>query len=116
MKFDASKEPKEGGYGVFKDFDVPTAKVPFKLLRDSRVKDKAVRLYGIYFEEAENWRGTAPKKVRRIPQTEIAKRLGCSVYTVSRLTRELHDTGWATVKRTGRSNIIILHGRPKRRG
>jgi len=59
MKFDASEVPKEKSFsGVFKDFDVPTARIPFKLLRDRRVRDKAVRLYGIYFEEAENWRGT----------------------------------------------------------
>jgi hypothetical protein len=116
MEFNGSKVPQEeGSSGVFKDFDVPTARVPFELLRDFEVRDKAVRLYGIYFEEADNWRGYEPKRVKRIRQREWADRLGCKPETVSILTTELHDRGWLSRKRTGRSNIIILHGRRKRR-
>jgi len=115
MKFNASEAPQEKYIKVYQDFDVGTAKVPFELGRDTRVSGNAVKLFVIYFEEALNWRGTAPKQVKRILQAEIAKRLGRSVVTVSRLTRELHNTGWATVKPTGRSNMITLHGKPKKR-
>lgn len=115
MKFNPEKEPKEKYVEVYQDFDVGTARVPFELAKDKRVRDKAVRLFILCFEESSNWAGSEPKKVRRTLQAKYAQRLGCSVVTVSRLTRELHNTGWATVKRTGRTNIIILHGTPKRR-
>jgi len=114
MKFDATKAPKEKHVLVSRDFDVDFAKVPFGLAEYRRVSGNAVKLYIIYFSYTFNWRGTSPKRMRRVCQDEIAKRLGYSITTVSNLTRELHDSGYITVKRTGRSNIIILHGRPKR--
>lgn len=113
MKFNASEAPQERYVEIKKDFD-HFAQIPFKLLRDTRVSDKAVRLFGIYFEGAHDYRN--PGEIKRVRQSEIAERLDCKSKTISVLTRELHNTGWITVKRTGRSNIITLHGKAKKRG
>lgn len=95
------------------DFD-SFAKVPYAIAEKKRVTGNAVKLFIIYFYYT-NWRGSGSKRMRRIRQNEIAERLGYSVTTVSKLTSELHNKGWVTVKRTGRSNIITLHGKPKKR-
>lgn len=111
MKFDASEAPKERVSYVKRDFGY-FAQVPIKLADDRRVRDKAVRLFIIYFSYTnfEN-----PSKPFRVNQSKVAARLGCKSKLVSDLTGELHNTGWITIKRTGRSNIITLHGKPKRR-
>ena len=112
MKFNASEAPQEKYVKVKKDF-ANFAQVPFGLAEDKRVRDKAVRLFAIYFSYCLDWRN--PGETQRVHQSEIAEKLGCKSNTISVLTRELHNTGWITVKRTGRSNIITLHGKPKKR-
>ena len=125
MEFNGSKMPQEAYVEVYQDYDVPTAKVPYDIARDKRVKGNAVKLFILYFEVAENWKGTDPKRVdptkmsperaNLVRQSKIADDLGFHKITVCKLTRLLHNTGWITINRTGRSNIIILHGFPKRR-
>ena len=126
MEVNGSKVPQEESYiEVYQDYDVPTARVPYDIARDKRVKGNAVKLFILYFEVAENWKGTDPKRVdptrmsaeraNLVCQSKIADDLGYHKITVCKLTRLLHNTGWITIKRTGRSNIIILHGFPKRR-
>lgn len=125
MEFNGSKVPQESYVEVYQDYDVPTAKVPYDIARDKRVNGNAVKLFILYFEVSENWKGIDPKRVdptkmhperaNLIRQAEVAKALGCHRGTLSKLTRLLHDTGWVTIKRTGRTNIIILHGFAKRR-
>jgi len=112
MKCNLTEEKSE--IQVKADF-VDYAKVPFEMAQKGKVSGNAVKLYIIYFSYTFNWKGSEPKKMKRIIQAVIAENLGYSVTTVSKLNSELHDKGWITIKRTGRTNIITLHGKPKRR-
>ena len=112
MEFDPTQENNE--IIVKADFDF-YAKVPFAIAEKRRVSGNAVKLFIVYYSHTFNWYGSSSKNMRRTTQAVIAEQLGYSTTTVSKLTTELHNKGWITVKRTGRTNIIILHGKPKRR-
>ena len=111
MKFNASEAPIE----VIPDSD-KFAKVPFKIAERKKVTGGAVKLYIIYWSYTFNWRGFSDKWMKKRPtQKEIAKRMKCTVKTISNLTTELHNKGWITAEWTGRVNRITLHLIPKRR-
>lgn len=87
------------------------AQIPVELLKDKKVSPQAKVLYGLYHS-------FAPQKVLdQYPNTFVGQGkiasdcLGCKRPYVAKLTRELADTGWATVipRGQGHTNIIILH-------
>ena len=96
---------------VSKDFYF--AQIPIEMVQD--VSAKAFALYAVIYGFCSNWRSSDPVGV--IDQMTLSKKLHCSVRTVKRCMRELHNTGWATVKQTGLScpNAITLHGKKKNR-
>ena len=96
---------------VFKDFYF--AQIPIEMVKD--VSPRAFTLYAVIYGYCSNWR--SPNPVGVIDQMTLSKKLHCSRITVARCMRELHNTGWATVKQTGLScpNAITLHGKKKNR-
>lgn len=90
---------------------VDFAKVSFEMAEKRNVSGNAVKLFIIYYSYA-NWRGSGPKKLRRVAQEVLADRLGYTVTTVSTLTSELEDKGYLEIKRTGRTSIITLYFKP----
>lgn len=112
MEFNPAEQNQE--VIVNADFD-NFAQVPFGIAEKKRVSGGAVKLYIIYFKYAFNWRGQGDKNVKRVSQKIIADDLRYSTTYVSTLTSELHNEGWLTRKRTGRTNIITLHNKRKRR-
>ena len=110
MKIDMrkTKEPKTK---VSKDFNF--AQIPLDMVKD--VSPGAFMLYGVIYGHCPNWRSSNPDTI--VSQKTLSIDTGFSVRTISKWTRELHDSGWATVKQIGlnQPNSITLHGKKDKR-
>ncbi|MGB6867508.1 MAG: helix-turn-helix domain-containing protein [Candidatus Aminicenantaceae bacterium] len=115
MKIDKEKT-KESKTKVSKDFSF--AQIPFEMIRDVAAKiisPGSVMLYAVIYGYCPNWRNSNPTAT--VSQEKLSADTGFSVRTISKWTRELHDSGWATVKQIGlnQPNSITLHGKKDKR-
>jgi len=114
----AENKRGRGGVIVFVD-RFYYAMIPQELIRDPNAPHAAVRLFGVYhtYAHRENTKDLMKNPVTFASQERIAKDVGIHRTRVSFWTRYLEKEGWITVIRRGwnKSNIIILHGRKKRR-
>lgn len=103
-----TKEPKTK---VSKDFFF--AQVPLDMAKD--VSPGAFMLYAVIYSYCTNWRCSNPTAT--VSQEKLSADIGFSVRTISKWTRELHDSGWTTVKQIGlnQPNSITLHGNKVKR-
>ena len=102
------------GYSVRTDYP-HFAQIPQALIRDPKIKHAAKVLYGIYHTYAQN------KDLKNgadtfVSQARVARDMGKGRDRVSHWTQYLHKKGWLRIRpRQGNTNIIILHGKMKRR-
>jgi len=108
MQVSLTKAVKKGTK-VSKDFYF--AQIPIEMIKD--VSPRTLALYAVIYGYCSNWK--SPNPVGIVDQKTLSRKLGCCIRTVKSCMRELHKTGWATVKQTGLNcpNAITLHGKKK---
>lgn len=120
MDTDIFEEPGEEtrpqrGYAIRTDYP-HFAQIPQALIRDPKIKHAAVRLYGIYHTYAQNTKDLNGRPSPYVSQEKVARNMGIRRDRVSYWTKELESKGWLRIRaRLGNTNIIILHGKMKRR-